>query len=97
MPFDPAVATDAVEELRLRRWARENYVPVDARDQDWHAVVLDEMRRKDQEQATVDAYSAIARRIVPLVSESGSPLRGPHIDAPRPSLLLRVPDVGTSG
>lgn len=40
---------DLIEELRLRRWARENYVSADSRPQDWHDVVLDEMTRKDRE------------------------------------------------
>lgn len=46
---------DLIEELRLRRWARENYCPVDLREQEWHPVVLDEMRSKDQdEQSAAD-------------------------------------------
>ena len=40
---------DLIEELRLRRWARENYVPIDLRDRSWHPVILDEMLRKDEE------------------------------------------------
>jgi hypothetical protein len=40
---------DLIEELRLRRWARENYVPTDLRDRSWHPVILDEMLRKDEE------------------------------------------------
>lgn len=40
---------DFIEELRLRRWARENYVSADDRDETWHPVVLDEMRAKDSE------------------------------------------------
>lgn len=40
---------DFIEELRLRRWARENYVPADERDTAWHPIVLEEMRRKDGE------------------------------------------------
>lgn len=40
---------DFIEELRLRRWARENYVALDARDTDWHPIVLEEMGRKDRE------------------------------------------------
>ena len=38
-----------IEELRLRRWARENYVPSDERDTAWHPIILEEMRRKDGE------------------------------------------------
>ena len=46
---------DLIEEFRLRRWARENYVPAHDRSQTWHPIVLDEMRRKDAEanQSTV--------------------------------------------
>ncbi len=40
---------DFIEELRLRRWARENYVPADERDVSWHPIILEEMRRKDGE------------------------------------------------
>jgi hypothetical protein len=40
---------DLVEELRLRRWARTNYVPADERDLDWHPIILDEMSLKDAE------------------------------------------------
>jgi hypothetical protein len=40
---------DVIEELRLRRWARENYVPNDERDGTWHPIILEEMRRKDGE------------------------------------------------
>lgn len=42
---------DLVDELRLRRWARENYMPVELRDDEWHPVVLDEMSRRDAEAA----------------------------------------------
>jgi hypothetical protein len=40
---------DLIEELRLRRWARENYVPADERDTAWHPIILEEMRSKDGE------------------------------------------------
>ena len=40
---------DFIEELRLRRWARENYVPPTQRQQSWHPVVHEEMERKDDE------------------------------------------------
>ena len=41
---------DFIEELRLRRWARENYVPPGQRKRTWHPVVHDEMKKKDHEQ-----------------------------------------------
>ena len=40
---------DFIEELRLRRWARENYVVADDRASDWHPIIIEEMSRKDQE------------------------------------------------
>jgi hypothetical protein len=40
---------DFIEEMRLRRWARENYVSADERDVMWHPIVLVEMKRKDEE------------------------------------------------
>lgn len=43
---------DFIEELKLRRWARENYVPTDCRDKSWHPIVLEEMTRKDSEKRT---------------------------------------------
>ena len=45
---------DFIEELRLRRWARENYVPRSQRQLSWHPVIVDEMNRKDVEMATAD-------------------------------------------
>jgi hypothetical protein len=46
-PFKADV--DFIEELRLRRWARENYVPTDKRSTSWHPIILEEMTRKDRE------------------------------------------------
>ena len=40
---------DLIEELRLRRWARENYVPPENRQRTWHPVVHEEMNNKDTE------------------------------------------------
>ncbi len=40
---------DLIEELRLRRWAREHYVPRSQRKLSWHPVVHDEMGKKDHE------------------------------------------------
>lgn len=51
---------DLIEELRLRRWARENYVPDSQRQSSWHPIVHDEMDKKDQELGTEDAAIAYA-------------------------------------
>ena len=40
---------DFIEELRLRRWAREHYVPRGQRQSSWHPVVREEMEKKDSE------------------------------------------------
>lgn len=45
---------DVIEELRLRRWARENYVADELRNTEWHPIVLDEMRRRDAEQSELE-------------------------------------------
>lgn len=43
------IGIDLIRELRLRQWARTNYVPAPQRVNTWHPVVLDEMRRRDEE------------------------------------------------
>jgi hypothetical protein len=45
---------DFIEEIRLRRWARENYVPADERDGGWHPVILEEMHAKEIEQCVAE-------------------------------------------
>ena len=51
---------DFIEELRLRRWAREHYVPEPHRQQTWHPIVHEEMEKKDCE-----GYEADVPRTVP--------------------------------
>lgn len=43
------LSVDAIEEMRLRTWARKNYIEESQRDDLWHPVILDEMIRIDQE------------------------------------------------
>lgn len=45
---------DFIEELRLRRWAREHYVPRNQRELSWHPVIHDEMDRRDHEMVEVE-------------------------------------------
>ncbi len=40
---------DAIEEIRLRTWARKNYTPNSDRDDNWHPIIHDEMLRIDRE------------------------------------------------
>ena len=49
MSISSMAEVDFIEELRLRRWARENYVPSPERNRRWHPIILEEMGRKDEE------------------------------------------------
>jgi hypothetical protein len=53
MLLEPSVEegskVDPIEEIRLRTWARKNYTPAQKRDDSLHPIILDEMRRKDEE------------------------------------------------
>lgn len=55
---DPSL--DLIEELRMRRWARENYVPEGRREKTWHPVIHDEMTKKDQDLSGRPTYASIA-------------------------------------
>lgn len=44
-------SVDLIEELQLRRWARQHYLPPDQRPTFWHPIVLEEMAFRDQEDA----------------------------------------------
>ena len=59
-----------IAELRLRQWARRNYVPQDERrDDEWHPIVLDEMRRCDAQQGLTDMFGAVPQ--FDIVTSSG--------------------------
>ena len=60
MPSIVAAEVDFIEELRLRRWAREHYVPADRRESTWHPVVLDEMGRKESERVEAQPATSIS-------------------------------------
>lgn len=60
MGISVASDLDMIEELRLRRWARENYVPRDKRNTTWHPVILDEMSKKDHESFDVEPHYTLA-------------------------------------
>jgi len=42
-------SVDAIEEIRLRTWARMNYTPSSDREENWHPIIHDEMIRIDRE------------------------------------------------
>ena len=48
-PVGGGLDVDPIEEIRLRTWARKNYTPAQQRDDTLHPIILDEMKRKDEE------------------------------------------------
>ena len=59
--MDAGRPIDMIQELRLRCWAREHYVTPADRDEFWHPIILDEMKKRDQELA-VKRPAHFARR-----------------------------------
>ncbi len=52
---------DMIEELKLRRWAREHYVPRSQRERNWHPIVLEEMEKKDRDLSQgIISYASLA-------------------------------------
>ncbi|MGQ0634252.1 MAG: hypothetical protein ACT4QC_06565 [Planctomycetaceae bacterium] len=86
-------AADLVDELRLRRWARERYAPPDRRDPAWPPIVLDEMGRIDAERNEAARYAPTGQRIVPLPPENDWRLHPPHDQLAGVPMLIRVPAV----
>ena len=79
------VGLDLVEELRLRRWARENYAPLERRCVDWHPVILEEMDRRDAEVARLVSPPIVAPRFYP--NRRLDNVYGPHEIRPHYDLL----------
>ena len=48
---------DFIQELQLRRWAREHYVPRDQRENSWHPIVHQEMEKKEFETSEPNSIS----------------------------------------
>ena len=86
-----AAVIDFIEELRLRRQARERYIPV-ARRNSLHPIIVDELNRMDAEGMPADNHpsddtlltddqsastSVFGSRIVPLMPEHPD-WHGPH-------------------
>jgi hypothetical protein len=80
-----SVGLDIVEELRLRRWARENYAAVENRCVDWHPVILEEMDRRDAEVARLVSPPIIAPRFYP--NRRLDNVYGPHEIRPHYDML----------
>jgi hypothetical protein len=83
MPAD----VDLVKEFRLRRWARQHYVAVEARLPGWHPVVLEEMCRRDSELESRSRPTTAAASYVPLPPTDLQRLDYPHALASTPNLI----------
>lgn len=67
MSISSTGSIDLIRELRIRQWARTNYVPAEMRPGSWHPLVLDEMSRRDEELSEAGVLSTLDRSIfVPL-------------------------------
>lgn len=82
---------DLVTELRLRQWARRNYVPAAERsDSDWHTVVINEMHRIDRDLSLVENAQkvVISTGVVPLELSQHQAMRidEPHAAVPAPKM-----------
>lgn len=84
---------DAVMELRLRRWARQNYVPADRRRDTWHPIVLDEMQIRDEEQSINTIRPAGMMAYVPLMPDNIRIHHNAHKDYPGPVIVKHVSPV----
>ncbi len=78
---------DLIRELRLRHWARVNYVPLDQRRETWHPIVLEEMRRRDAELNRMSAGVPMGLGYVPLQPTDIRVLHEAHDSYPDPKLL----------
>lgn len=62
---------DIVKELRLRRWARENYVLPDQRSNRWDAVILNEMESMDRDIAEQKQNHEWLSAYAPVLAQGG--------------------------
>ncbi len=73
MPIAHTQPVDLIAELRLRQWARANYVPAEIRrDSQWHPIVLDEMQRKDADLRAIKRAPVSAAAPVPHLDGAGA-------------------------
>ncbi|MCH7687722.1 MAG: hypothetical protein IH899_13730 [Planctomycetes bacterium] len=69
---------DFIKELRLRRWARCNYVAQSERHNSLHPIVLDEMSKRDLERDLQAFQPPPSAAFVPLEPTDSHLLHSPH-------------------
>lgn len=79
---------DFVEELQLRRWARQNYVAATDRRVDWHPVVREEMQLRDAEMIVKTRTREPASTYVPLAPTDIQRIHPGHEAVHSPSVAM---------
>ena len=90
MPNSRLGGVDLMKELRLRRWARENYVPEEERGEGWHPIVMEEMGRKDAELREEPLNRSVTPAYVPLMPDNRLALHEPHTSPVDPHVIKSV-------
>ena len=83
----PIADVNLAKELRLRGWARKNYVSAENRPDKWHPIVLDEMRKRDRELESRSSGQTIAGTFAPLPPTDLRRLDEAHESVSEPNLL----------
>lgn len=95
MPATDAVSIDLIQELRLRKWARQHYVGHGQRGRNWHPIVLEEMRFRDDELRAAQAgKDHLCSPYVPLAPLETCYLDEPHDAVPEPKSLSALTGTG---
>jgi hypothetical protein len=84
---------DIIEELQLRRWAREHYVAPNRRTAAQHPVVSDEMRLRDAEIIIDSRARDSVVAFVPLAPTVIQRLHEPHEQPGQPALLRQAESI----
>ena len=93
-----AVSIDLIQELRLRKWAREHYVVAAQRGRHWHPIVLEEMQFRDEElRAAQASRNLLCSPYVPLDPGETYYLDEPHDAVPEPKSLPALTGAEVSG
>lgn len=79
---------DFVEELKLRRWARQNYVSPADRPRDWHPVIREEMQLRDAEMIVKSRVREPASSYVPLAPTGIQRIHAAHASPEEPKSPL---------
>jgi hypothetical protein len=89
-PDEPS--DDFIAELRIRQWARRNYLPPHQRDAALHPIARDEMEFRDRElRDERPEWTMVRTPFVPLLPADAVQIDGPHAAVPAPRSLAGLP------